>query len=223
MIGKVIVIEGLDGSGKGTQTPLLYEFLKNQFSKVRKLSFPCYESDSSALVRMYLNGELGNNADDVGPFAASSFYAVDRFASFVTDWKDDYEDGTVFVSDRYATSNIIYQMCKLSTSREKNEFITWAEDFEYNKLGIPKPDLVIYLDMPIDISQKLMTSRYAGDETKKDIHEKNTEFLNNCYSAAQYASEKCGWKVVKCAENGLPLSVEEIHQKIIKIVKESVL
>ena len=127
------------------------------------------------------------------------------------------------MSDRYATSNIIYQMCKLSTSREKNEFITWAEDFEYNKLGIPKPDLVIYLDMPIDISQKLMTSRYAGDETKKDIHEKNTEFLNNCYSAAQYASEKCGWKVVKCAENGLPLSVEEIHQKIIKIVKESVL
>ena len=109
MIGKVIVIEGLDGSGKGTQTPLLYEFLKNQFSKVRKLSFPCYESDSSALVRMYLNGELGNNADDVGPFAASSFYAVDRFASFVTDWKDDYEE--LYLCATVMQPQILYTKC----------------------------------------------------------------------------------------------------------------
>ncbi len=223
MKGKVIVIEGLDGSGKGTQTPLLCEFLRQKLGDVRKLSFPCYESESSALVKMYLEGKLGKNADDVGPFAASAFYAVDRFASFVTDWKEEYQKGKVFVADRYATSNIIYQMSKLETDAAKDEFIRWSEDFEYNKLGIPRPDLVIYLDMPVEISQKLMSKRYSGDESKKDIHEKNIEFLKKCRTAAAYAAEKCGWKVINCAEKGQPLSIDEIHKKIIEIVKESIL
>lgn len=223
MKGKVIVIEGLDGSGKGTQTPLLCDFLSQSGLRVRKLSFPCYESRSSELVKMYLSGELGQNADDVGAYAASSFYAVDRYASFVSDWKKDYLSGTVFVADRYATSNIIYQMSKLKTAQQRDEFIEWSEDYEYVKLGIPRPDIVIYLDMPVDISQKLMSGRYDGDENKKDIHEKNIAFLENCRNAAMYAAKKCGWRIVKCSEDGKPLSVDEIHRQIIEIIKEMLL
>lgn len=223
MVGKVIVIEGLDGSGKGTQTPLLCDYLERLGKKVRKLSFPCYDSNSSALVKMYLGGELGGSADDVGAFAASSFYAVDRYASYVSDWKKDYLSGTVLVADRYATSNIIYQMSKLGSEAEKDSFINWSEDYEYIKLGIPRPDLVIYLDMPVEISQRLMSGRYKGDELKKDIHEKDVAFLNQCRSSAMYAAEKCGWKIIKCFDGEKPLSVEQIHQMIINKVKELIL
>ena len=183
MVHKFIVIEGLDGSGKATQSKILAEKLMAQGKNIKKLEFPDYSNPSSALVKMYLGGEFGDKPSDVNPYAASAFYAVDRVASYLKFWKEDYQGDTVILSDRYATSNIIYQMSKLEKS-QWDEFIEWQEDFEYNKLSIPKPDLVIYLDVEPEVSQKLMLKRYGGDNDKKDLHEKNLAFLLECRKSA---------------------------------------
>lgn len=216
----LIVIEGLDGSGKGTQTKLLYEKLSEKY-KVSHISFPDYNCDSSALVKMYLSGQFGKNPEDVNAYAASSFYAVDRFASYKKFWKDDYESGTLILADRYATSNMIYQTVKLPKD-EREEFIRWVEDFEYSKLMLPKPDLVIYLDMLPEISQKLLSNRYGGDNSKKDIHESDVAFLKNCRESALYAASLCSWKIIKCYEGENPLSIEEIHEKVIAAALEAI-
>ena len=221
MKSKIIVIEGLDGSGKATQTKILAEMLADKGYKVRKLEFPDYANPSSSLVKMYLGGDFGSNPNDVNAYAASSFYAVDRVASFLQFWKTDYEEGTVILSDRYATSNIIYQMSKVEDS-QRDEFIEWQNDFEYNKLGIPKPDAVIYLDVEPEVSQKLMEKRYGGDMSKMDLHERNVKFLLDCRKSALYAAEKCNWKVINCCENGEIKSIdniaEEIKEAIFKIL-----
>lgn len=220
-MAKLIIIEGLDGSGKSTQTALLEEYFESKDIKYKKIKLPDYDSPSSTLVKMYLGGEFGKNADDVNAYAAGAFYAVDRFASYKLDWGKDYQQGTLILADRYATSNSIYQMEKLDKS-EWDEYLDWSADFEYNKIGIPKPDLVIYLDMPIEISQKLMTSRYDGDEGKKDVHESNVAFLQSCRESALYAAKKQGWAVIECSDGVNPLSVDEIHNKIIKYIKEEI-
>lgn len=216
---KLIIIEGLDGSGKSTQIELLEEYLKSNEIIYKKIKLPDYDSPSSTLVKMYLGGEFGSSADDVNAYAAGAFYAVDRYASFNLGWKKDYESGTLIIADRYATSNSIYQMEKIEESKW-DEYLEWSEDFEYNKLSIPRPDCVIYLDMPVEISQRLMTSRYDGDENKKDVHEVNVDFLNKCRKSALYTAEKQGWKVIECSNGKEPYSVDEIHKKIIDIVKE---
>lgn len=210
--GRIIVIEGLDGSGKGTQSKILLEKLSKSH-KVRKLSFPDYESPASAPVRMYLSGEFGNDPSCVNPFAAASFYAVDRVSSFLKDWKKDYEDGTLFVLDRYTTSNMVYMTSKLPCE-QWGDFLSWLSEFEYDRLGLPKPDGVIYLDMPTEVSQKLMSGRYNSDESKKDLHEKNVEFLNACRKSALYAAENQGWQVISCSENGKPRTIEDIAQEV---------
>ncbi len=213
MKSKIIVIEGLDGSGKATQTKILADMLENKGYKVRKLEFPDYANPSSSLVKMYLGGDFGSNPSDVNAYAASAFYAVDRVASFLQFWKKDYEDGTVILSDRYATSNIIYQMSKVDDS-QRDEFIEWQNDFEYKKLGIPQPDAVIYLDVEPEVSQKLMEKRYGGDMTKMDLHERNVKFLLDCRKSALYAAEKCNWKVINCCENGEIKSIDRISEEI---------
>ena len=164
---------------------------------VRRLEFPDYDSPSSSLVKMYLGGEFGSNPEDVNAYAASAFYAVDRIAGFLKDWKRGYQEDTVFLSDRYATSNIIYQMSKLPES-ERESYIRWQEDFEYDKLGLPRPDAVLYLDVEPDVSQKLMEKRYGGDNSKKDLHESNLRFLLSCRESALYAVENCGWQLINC-------------------------
>ena len=219
MKSKIIVIEGLDGSGKATQTKILAEMLADKGYKVRKLEFPDYANPSSSLVKMYLGGDFGSNPNDVNAYAASSFYAVDRVASFLQFWKTDYEEGTVILSDRYATSNIIYQMSKVDDS-QRDEFIEWQNDFEYNKLGIPKPDAVIYLDVEPEVSQKLMEKRYGGDMSKMDLHEKNLKFLLDCRKSALYAAKKCGWRVINCCENGDIKSIEKISIEIEKALDD---
>lgn len=216
---KLIIIEGLDGSGKSTQIKLLEEYLKSNEIIYKKIKLPDYDSPSSTLVKMYLGGEFGSSADDVNAYAAGAFYAVDRYASFNLGWKKDYESGALIIADRYATSNSIYQMEKIEESKW-DEYLEWSEDFEYNKLSIPRPDCVIYLDMPVEISQRLMTSRYDGDENKKDVHEVNVDFLNKCRKSALYTAEKQGWKVIECSNGKEPYSVDEIHKKIIDIIKE---
>ncbi|MBQ0135644.1 MAG: deoxynucleoside kinase [Oscillospiraceae bacterium] len=216
-MGKLIVIEGLDGSGKSTQTENVLNFIKSKGVEVRQIKLPDYESESSALVRMYLGGEFGTHPKDVNAYAASSFYAVDRYANYNTKWKDDYLSGKVILADRYATSNAAHQMTKLDKS-EWDEYLAWLEDFEYVKIGIPKPSLVVFLDMPVEISQKLMTSRYKGDEGKKDVHEADVAYLLACREAGMYAAKKLGWNIVKCYEGDEPRSIEDIARDIEALV-----
>ena len=219
MKSKIIVIEGLDGSGKATQTALLAQKLSDRGVKVRRLEYPDYDSPSSSLVKMYLSGEFGSKPEDVNAYAASAFYAVDRVAGFLGDWKADYQSGTLFLCDRYCTSNIIYQMAKVSDA-ERDAFIEWQADFEYDKLGLPRPDAVIYLDVSPDVSQKLMEKRYGGDQSKKDLHESNLSFLLSCRKSALYAAEKCGWKIIDCCENGDIKPIEKISEEIEKAVSD---
>lgn len=216
---KLIVIEGLDGSGKSTQVELLEENLKNEGLKYRKIKLPDYDSPSSTLVKMYLSGDFGKDASAVNAYAAGAFYAVDRYASFNLDWKKDYESQTLIIADRYATSNSIYQMEKIPRE-DWDTYLEWSYDFEYRKLGIPVPDAVIFLDMPVEVSQRLMTERYGGDETEKDVHESDVTFLKNCRNSALYAAKKQGWHVIECSDGNEPYPIEYIQEKIIKIVKE---
>ncbi len=220
MKGKLIVIEGLDGSGKATQAALLAQTLEEQGYSVKKITFPNYESDSSALVKMYLAGQFGSHPDDVNAYAASAFYSVDRYASFKQDWGRFYEEGGVVIADRYTTSNAVHQCSKLP--REKwPEYLEWLFDFEYNKIAIPAPDEVIYLEVDPKVSQKLMTGRYKGDESKKDIHEKDMEYLARSQAAASYCADTLGWARVACCQQDTMRSIEQIHADVMKAVKES--
>lgn len=220
-MGKLIVIEGLDGSGKTTQVNLLPEKLKALGVDSKIVSFPDYEDPSSTLVRMYLSGEFGDKPNSVNAFAASLFYAVDRYASFKRHWEQYYNDGGVVVAGRYVESNAYHQMAKLP-EEEWETYLSWLYETEYNKTAIPKPDLVIFLDMPIEVSSKLMTSRYEGDDSKRDIHEKDKEYLNACRKAAKYAADKCGWCVINCSENGEPRTIEEISADIMSQVLKAI-
>lgn len=218
-MGKVIVIEGLDGSGKATQTERLYELLSARGVQVRRVSFPDYDSPSSALVKMYLNGEFGSDPGDVNGYAAAAFYAVDRYASFKKDWGKAYDDGAVILCDRYATSNAVYQMTKVPQC-EREEYLRWLEELEYDRLGIPRPDLVIYLDVPTDISQSLMSRRYDGDESKKDLHERNLAYLAQCGESARYSAAMLNWNVISCVKDGKMRSIDDISAEIAKLVFE---
>lgn len=218
-MGKLIVIEGLDGSGKSTQLDILPIGLKGIGIDSKTVSFPAYESDSSALVKMYLAGEFGKKPDDVNAYAASCFYAVDRYASYKTAWGEYYNDGGTVVAGRYTTSNAVHQASKLPKDKWA-DFLSWLYDFEYNKIGIPKPDLVIFLDMPTDVSQKLMSKRYQDNGGKKDIHESDVDYLNHCRNAALFTAEFSGWKIISCAKNGEPRSIEDIAADILSAAKE---
>ena len=216
-MGKLIVIEGLDGSGQGTQAAELANNLAIRGAPVRKVSFPDYASDSSALVKMYLSGQFGKDPQDVNAYAASTFYAVDRFASFKRDWGDFYQGGGIVVADRYTTSNAVHQCSKLP-QEQWDAFLAWLFDFEYHLLGIPSPDLVVYLSVDPAVSQRLMTGRYQGDESKKDIHEGNLAYLRRSRLAAEYCSRRLGWQEIECCRNGQMRSVEAIQSDILALV-----
>lgn len=216
-MGKLIVIEGLDGSGKSTQLDLLYKNLTDNGIDCKSVSFPDYENPSSTLVKMYLNGTFGKKPNDVNAFAASVFYTVDRYASFKANWGEYYSGGGTVIAGRYTTSNAIHQASKLPES-EWESFLSWLYDFEYTKIGIPKPDKVIFLDMPIEVSQKLLTKRYEGDNSKKDIHESDTEYLERCRKAAVFTAKYSGWETISCAKNGEARSIEDISKDILESV-----
>ena len=219
MKGKLIVIEGLDGSGKSTQIELLKKKLNG--NNIHQIKLPDYDSPSCTLVKMYLGGEFGKNPDDVNAYAASAFYAVDRFANYKTKWKEFYERGDIIISDRYTTSNAYHQATKIAEDKRK-DFFNWLEDFEYNLIAIPKPDVVIYLDMPVEISQKMMTSRYSGDEKKKDIHESNVGYLLQCREAALSAAKEMGWNIITCNNGDKPRTIEDIGDEIFSIVSKEI-
>lgn len=218
-MGKLIVIDGLDGSGKTTQFELIQKILSDRGITVKAISFPEYDKPSSTLVKMYLGGEFSKNAEDVNAYASSSFYAVDRYASYKLYWEKDYLDDKLILASRYVSSNAIHQMVKLP-EEEWEKYLEWLIDYEHIKMDIPKADKVIFLDMPIEISQKLLSQRYNGDENKKDIHESNIEYLHRCRKSALFAAEKLGWSVVTCNDGENPLPTEEISNKIMKIIDE---
>ena len=211
--GKLIVLEGLDGSGKATQAKRLAAALAAEGRPVREITFPNYESDSSALVRMYLAGQFGEKPDDVNAYAASSFYAVDRYAGYKADWGKFYEEGGILIADRYTTSNAVHQCSKLPPEQWE-EFLHWLFDYEFRLLGLPAPDRVIYLQVDPAVSQKLMTQRYHGDETKKDVHEKDTEYLARSRRAAEYCAEHLGWATVHCTTDGAMRTIEDIQAEV---------
>ncbi len=215
--GKLIVMEGLDGSGKATQAKLLAEHLVERGFSVREVTFPDYASDSSALVKMYLAGQFGGRPDDVNAYAASSFYAVDRYASYKKDWGRFYEGGGIVIADRYTTSNAVHQCSKLPPEQWEG-FLGWLFDYEFHLLGLPAPDQVIYLQVDPAVSQKLMTQRYHGDESKKDVHEKDTEYLSRSRRAAEYCAQHLGWTTVHCTRGDTMRSIEEIQTEVQGIV-----
>lgn len=221
MSGKLFVIEGLDGSGKGTQTKALYEALKAEGKPVRRITFPNYESDSSALVKMYLRGEFGAKPGDVNAYAASSFYAVDRYAGYKADWGTFYHNGGILIADRYTTSNAVHQCSKLP-KEEWDTYLDWLFHYEFELLGLPAPDAVIYLAVDPAISQNLMTGRYQGDESKKDIHEKDLAYLDASRRAAEYCADRLGWHTVACAKDGRMRSIEDIHAQVLELIRQKV-
>ena len=216
-MGKLIVIEGLDGSGKSTQLDLLYENLKKSGIDCKSVSFPDYDNPSSTLVKMYLNGNFGKKPDDVNAYAASVFYTVDRYASYKANWGEYYNNGGTVVAGRYTTSNAVHQASKLPEDKWE-DFLSWLYDFEYGKIGIPKPDKVIFLDMPVEVSQKLLSKRYEGDETKKDIHESDTEYLDKCRKAAVFTAKFSEWEIIPCSENGEARSIDAISKDVLNSV-----
>lgn len=218
MSRELIVIEGLDGSGKATQAKLLAEKLRKQGRHVRQVSFPNYESESSALVKMYLAGAFGGHPEDVNAYAASSFYAVDRYAGFRSDWMRDWERGTV-IADRYTTSNAVHQCSKLKRE-EWDAYLDWLFDYEYRLLGIPAPTMVVYLRVEPAVSQRLMTQRYHGHEEKKDIHERDFLYLEHCREAADYCARRLGWRVVECTADGAMRGIDEISAEITALLHE---
>ena len=219
MPGKLIVIEGLDGSGKATQAKRLAALLEKRGKRVREISFPNYDSDSSALVKMYLSGAFGREPGDVNAYAASSFYAVDRYAGMKQDWGGFYQDGGILIADRYTTSNAVHQCCKLERSAW-DAYLEWLFHFEYRLLGLPEPDLVVYLRLEIEVSQKLMSGRYHGDENKKDIHESNIDYLRLAHQAADYCAGKYGWQTIECAKGDALRGIEEIGNDVMCCVSD---
>ncbi len=221
MKGKLFIIEGVDGSGKETQTKRLYERLKSDHTNIKKVEYPNYKNDSSALVKMYLNGDFGKNPDDVDPYVSSSFYAVDRYASYKTEWEDFYINGGIVLADRYTSSNMIHQASKIEDEKEQKKFLEWLENLEFDMYALPRPTKVIFLDMPPDYSRQLMKDRdnKITGESKKDIHESNFEYLKKSYDNAMNVVKTYKWSIINCVEDGKILSIDDIHEKIYKEVK----
>ena len=218
-MGKLIVIEGTDGSGKSTQFRLLSERLQQDGIAFQRLVFPRYDQESSALIRMYLGGQFGTKPTDVNAYAASAFYAVDRYASYKSDWGAWYESGGLVLSDRYTTSNAVHQASK-EPEEAQGTFLQWLYDFEYEKMGLPRPDLVIYLDVPTEYTEKLLRHREQDTNTQADIHEKDMQYLATCRKTGRPAADYYGWTVIHCVENGAMRSMEDIHREIYEKVTQ---
>lgn len=221
-MGILIAIDGVDASGKQTQTELLKKRLVEDGKNIKAVSFPAYDNPSSTLVKMYLNGDFGEKPSDVNAYATSTFFAADRFATYRTDWGKDYNSGTIILADRYVSSNLIHQASKVDNSAEKDKFLTWLDDLEHNIYGLPRPDVTIFLDMPPEYGVMLMKDRAnkANGTDKKDIHESDFSYLETSYNNAVYVAERFNWKRVSCVKDGEIRSVEDIHNDIYSIIKE---
>ena len=212
-MGKLIVFEGTDGSGKSTQFSLLTRRLEARGVDFRTMVFPQYTEPSSALIRMYLGGEFGARPSDVNAYTASTFYAVDRFAAFRKVWGEYYRNGGLMLSDRYTTSNAVHQASK-EPEQDREKFFAWLYDLEYRHMGLPVPDLVLYLDVPTELTGQMLRRRERDTHTHADIHEQDETYLKNCRAAAQEIVRDCGWTVIRCARDGGPRSIEDIAAEV---------
>ena len=219
--GKLIVLEGIDGSGKSSQYRRLCARMENKNIDYNHIVFPRYDKDSSALIRMYLAGQFGSHPGDVNPYAASTFYAVDRFASYREEWGQIYENGGLILSDRYTTSNAVHQGSKLPED-ELPEFFDWLYDLEYGKMGLPKPDMVIYLDVDVKTALSRMSRRQERTNTKADIHEQDSEYLERCLIAARKAAGYYGWVKVDYMKDGCERDVDEKNMEIFNIILKEI-
>ena len=217
-MGKLIVFEGTDGSGKSTQFALLKERLTREGTEFRTIVFPQYQEPSSALIRMYLNGEFGTRPEDVNAYVASTFFAVDRYASFRKAWGDYYQNGGVVLSDRYTTSNAVHQASK-EPEGARQKFFAWLYDLEFVHMELPQPDLVIYLDVPTELTERLMRRREHDKGTHADIHEKDLDYLRLCRQTGLEAAAFYGWQVISCAKDGEMRTVADIHEEIYSYVR----
>lgn len=211
--GKLIILEGIDGSGKSSQYRRICERLGSDSIPFRQIVFPRYDKESSALIRLYLGGAFGSHPDDVNAYAASLFYAVDRYASFKDDWGTDYSDGKLIIADRYTTSNIVHQGAKLPEN-ELIDYFAWVSDLEYVKIGLPEPDKVFFLDVDLDISLRRMKKRQEKHHSSADIHEKDTGYLERCIKTARKACEYFGWTVIPCKIDGAERELIEKNDDI---------
>lgn len=216
--GKLIVLEGIDGSGKSSQYKLLCDRMKSDGIDYNHIVFPRYWEPSCALINLYLQGKFGSNPNDVNAYTASTFYAVDRFASYRDDWGEKYENGALIISDRYTSSNAVHQGSKLPES-ELPAFFTWLADLEYDKMELPKPDLVIYLDVDIETSLARMKRRRDATDTKADIHERNVDYLVRCLRTADIAADYFGWTRIKQKIGDVERSMEDINDEIYAAVR----
>lgn len=225
MSGKLIIIEsGSDGSGKATQSKKLYDRLLEEGYKVRKVEYPNYESSSSSLIKMYLKGEFGDKPDDVDAYVASTFYTVDRYASYKREWEEFYLDGGIIIADRYTTSNMVHQASKIDDIKKRDEYLDWLFDYEYNLYKLPQPSQVIFLDVNPDVTSKLMENRnnkFSGD-SKKDIHESNMNYLKKTYNNSLYIANKYNWTKINCIESKKLRTIEDIHKEIYTKVKNHI-
>ena len=215
MQGRLIVMEGTDGSGKATQTAMLCRELEKRGIPYRRISFPRYDQESSALVRLYLGGAFGTHPDDVNAYAASSFFSVDRYASYKQDWGEFYRQGGLVIADRYTTSNAVHQCSKLPPEQRK-AYLDWLFGFEYGLLGLPEPTRVFYLDVPTELTEQMMRKREADTNTRADIHEQDEDYLRHCRENARFVVDYGKWTKIDCAENGSLRTVEDIHGEIME-------
>lgn len=213
-MGRLIVFEGTDGSGKATQTELLCQTLEARGTPFRRLAFPRYDEESSALIRLYLGGAFGSRPDDVNAYAASTFYAVDRYASFKQDWGEYYWQGGLLIADRYTTSNAVHQTSKLP-QEQRRPFLDWLFHFEYDLLELPRPTRVLYLDLPTELSEQMMRRREQATHTTADVHEQDEEYLRRCRENAVFVTDYCGWTRIDCAKGGIMRSREDIHAEVL--------
>ncbi len=219
--GKLIVLEGIDGSGKSAQYRLLCSRMEQDGIAYNHIVFPRYDQGSSALIRMYLSGEFGTHPNDVNAYAASVFFAVDRYAAYRTDWGKRYENGELILSDRYTTSNAVHQGAKLPEN-ELSDFFGWLSDLEYGKMGLPRPDLVIYLDVDLQTSLARMRRREAKHHTTADIHEKDNSYLECCLRAAEHAAAYYGWTRIPFQKDGKERDLKEKNDEIYELILRSI-
>ena len=223
-MGSLFVIDGTDGSGKQTQFMKLQERLKSEGIEYKTVSFPNYDSPSSSLVKMYLSGEFGTNAKEISPYIASTFYAVDRYATFKKDLEEYYNKGGIILADRYTTANMVHQAGKISDIEEREKFLNWLWDFEFNLYSLPIPTEVFFLNMPVDTALELIENRQNkfDNNAKKDIHERDKNHLIDAHEAACYVAKKYNWYEIKCVENNKLRTIEDIHEQIYKEIKKHI-
>ena len=213
MKGKLIVLEGTDGSGKATQARLLAEHLKREGIPFREIDFPRYGSPFAEPAKRYLEGDLGKHPGDVNAYAASVLFSVDRLASYKEDWGDAYEAGELILANRYTTSNAVHQASKLP-EEEREEYLKWLFDLEYGRMGLPAPDLVVYLDLPTELSEAMLRQRQQATGTHADIHEQDEAYLRACRENARSIARQLGWTMIRCDREGSVRPPEEIHGEI---------